>query len=909
MQDLASRRLRWLSLPQGSAPGRADGLWMLALATVFVVWATRAFPWIGFHEIHPDEGHLLARAALWHAGHGAQAGAWDGLSLLLTHALSALQWVAPWDVPAARALVLASAVLLLVSLYALIGRLHGRAAALWSVALLMTAPAFVRLSVTVVPDLPSVALAVAALAAVVVPRWPLGARVALGGALFALALQTRGSGALLAPALLLAVLASAHEGGRRAQGRALAGAMAAGLAALAAVAVVPGGAFRPDGAAFFGGLLAGDAAPPAANAQAALAVLRSNAVVGGAGVLGLLLVVAGPRRGWATWLPVVALAVPAAALVLHTPAWDTQGLLLLVPLAWLGGLVADRIVAGLWSAGPKGWRVAAALAGTALVVFCVQQAWRSRGPEPQAEAKRVLQEQILAARPGGGWMVTDAPIDAFRAGYLVPPELVAHLTQQRRAGAPKADPVIQAVERWRPEQLAFRRIKLDPSMVAGLGQRYLKVFEHRQFSHWLPYPVRASGAQEQAVRQRLDQLLDGFAATAINGAFAGVITQDGLSRYGEAVTEPIGSESAFMRPPGSTPRIGACYLQAHRVTGEPRHRDTARLAAGAVMRAQTCQGGWLSASALEPRCGMGEVRDEPGIALDEGLTAQAIGFLMDLQAIEPDKPRRDRLQASITRALDYLVDKQNGHGAWPLSFGRMSYAAHSTINDDLTTSHVRILLRAQATYDEPRYRKAALRGIEFLLRTQSTRGGWAQQYNERLEPAGARRHEPAALSSLETAHVLHTLLYARTVLDDPRLQPALDRGARWLERSAIGVNRWARFYDLKRNRPLYVDPYGAMHRTLDALPADRRDSYRWEGRFPEVVSALALVRAAGQGDEALALARQRVSLVQRLEHQREARAWLAQHADEAQPVLADGKGLIWAKDVIQRCDQLLSLLR
>ena len=156
---------------------------------------------------------------------------------------------------------------------------------------------------------------------------------------------------------------------------------------------------------------------------------------------------------------------------------------------------------------------------------------------------------------------------------------------------------------------------------------------------------------------------------------------------------------------------------------------------------------------------------------------------------------------------------------------------------------------------------------------------------------------------------MHTLLYARTLLDDPRLMPALARGALWLDKSAIGVERWARFYDLRRNRPLYVDPYGAMHRTLDALPEERRESYRWEGRFPEVVSAIALARAASHGDEALSLARQRLSLVQRLEHQREARAWLAAHADDGQLPLADAKGLIWTRDVLQRCEQLLALLR
>ena len=894
-------------MAEHSAPLRlADGAWMLALATAFAVWVTQAFPWIHFHELSPGEGDTLATAALVHAGFRLYTDVASHQPPLLTWALAALQRVAPWDVEAARGLVLGSALLLLVSLYALVARLHGRAAALWSVALLMTAPAFIRQSVTVEPDLPSVALGVAALALAVAPPWNVTVRAAFAGGLLALAIQTRWSAALLAPALLLAVWASAGPGDRRAQGRALTAAVAVCAAGLLLMALAVD---QLPGAALVGGQGLGGGETLAIRTVAMWSVLRANALLSGAGVLGLLLVAAGLRRAVSPWLPVIALAVPAAALSLHTTAWDRTGLLLLVPLAWLGGVATHRLVAGPWRTARRWPRAAAVLAATVMLSVGVQQAWLSRGPEPESEARRSLQEQIEQAQAARGWMVTDSPMDAFRAGDHVPPELLNRPPRRGSHAVMTVGQLAPVLERWQPQRLAFRRASLEPALSAHLGQRYLKVFEHQRFSLWLPYPSRASGAEEPVVRQRLDRLLDGFAATGVNGAFAGVVTQDGGSRYGESVTEPIGSDSAFMRPPWSTPRIGTCYLQAHRVTGEPRHRDTARRVAGAVMRAQTCQGGWLSASALEPRCGIGEVREEPGIVLEEGLTAQAIGFLMDMQAIEPDRPQRERLQASITRALDYLVDKQNGHGAWPLSFGRMSYAAHSTLNDDLTTSHVRILLRAQAAYDVPRYRKAALRGIEFLLRTQSARGGWAQQYDEGLAPAGARRHEPAALSSLETAYVLHTLLYARTVLDDPRLLPALDRGARWLEKSAIGVNRWARFYDLKRNRPLYVDPYGVMHRTLDALPEERRDSYRWEGGFPEVVSAIALARAASHGDEALSLARQRLSLVQRLEHQREARAWIAQRADDTQEVLVDSKGLIWAKDVIQHCDQLLSLLR
>lgn len=902
MQEPVSRLRPWLALPQGAPLQRTDAFWMLALACAFVAWVTRGFPWIHFHELSPDEGHHLASAALHHAGFHAQAGAASATSPLLTQALSALQRVAPWDVEAGRWLVLASAVLLLVSLGALVARLHGRGAALWTVALLATAPWFVRLSVTVASGLPSLALALAALAVVVVAGGPLWRRVVGAGLLFALALQTAFSAVLLAPVLGLAVWLASEGGAPRSAWRVLAGLATTAVAGWVLVGLFAGQVGPPAWPA------PGQTLPVTGGAWGVPEVLRVHALMAWAALAGGLLVALGGRHRRTLWLPLLWLALAAVGLLAGGQTGDSTALPLLPPLAWLGGLAIDRALGGARSLAGRWGRAGALVAGLALLGGAVGLAWQSRTPEPQAAARGALQAQIGRAPAAGAWMVTDTPMLAFRAGFLVPPELNLPPTGRPKARALTAEQVIAAVERWQPQQVSLRH-ETPAALLAHLDQRYLRVFEHGPLSLWLPYPASATGAEAALVRQRLDQLLDRFAATAVNGAFAGGVSLDGLSRYGDAVSEPIGSGSPFMRPPGSTPRAGTCFLQAHRATGEPRHRLNATLAAGAVMRAQTCRGGWLLASALEPRCGVGEAREEPEIALEDGLTAQAIGFLMDLQALEPDPRQRERLQASIGRALDFLVDKQNGHGAWPLSFGRMSYASHSTLNDDLTTAHVRILLRAQAAYGVPRYRTAALRGIDFLLRTQSARGGWAQQYDEQLAPASARNHEPAALASLETAHAVHTLLYARTLLDDPRLMPALARGAQWLEKSAIGVERWARFYDLKRNRPLYVDPYGAMHRTLDALPEERRESYRWEGRFPEVVSAIALARAAAQGDQALSLARQRLSLVQRLEHQREARAWLAAHADDGQVPLADGKGLIWTREIVQRCDQLLALLR
>jgi len=52
-----------------------------------------------------------------------------------------------------------------------------------------------------------------------------------------------------------------------------------------------------------------------------------------------------------------------------------------------------------------------------------------------------------------------------------------------------------------------------------------------------------------------------------------------------------------------------------------------------------------------------------------------------------------------------------------------------------------------------------------------------------------------------------------------------------LKRSAIGPNRWARFYELQTNRPIYGDRDGRIHYTLEEISEERRTGYSWQGEY------------------------------------------------------------------------------
>jgi hypothetical protein len=111
---------------------------------------------------------------------------------------------------------------------------------------------------------------------------------------------------------------------------------------------------------------------------------------------------------------------------------------------------------------------------------------------------------------------------------------------------------------------------------------------------------------------------------------------------------------------------------------------------------------------------------------------------------------------------------------------------------------------------------------------------------------GARRHEPEAACAPVTGRNIQTLLdvYAKTG-ERTLLAPA-ERAAAWLERARLESGEWARFYDLRTGRPLYVDREGGRH---DAK-ARGLEGYLWEHTFgiPSVLERVGRLRERGADD-------------------------------------------------------------
>lgn len=240
-------------------------------------------------------------------------------------------------------------------------------------------------------------------------------------------------------------------------------------------------------------------------------------------------------------------------------------------------------------------------------------------------------------------------------------------------------------------------------------------------------------------------------------------------------------------------------------------------------------------------------------------TVNEMRFLARAQKAKPDP----RFVPAIDAGLGYILGAQYPTGGFPHSWPTFNtpYDHQATYNDDEMVD-IMELLRDVATRPEftvlPVARRAAAqtafdRGLDFILKTQIRANGvltaWAQQYDEKtLEPRGARKFEPVAISGGESAGVL--LLLMRIERPSDAIKRAVHAGVAWYKAVQIGGIRvehtgkdrivhkdpsappiWARYYDIGTNRPIFVGRDGIIRETLAEIEQERRGGYAWYGAW------------------------------------------------------------------------------
>ena len=309
----------------------------------------------------------------------------------------------------------------------------------------------------------------------------------------------------------------------------------------------------------------------------------------------------------------------------------------------------------------------------------------------------------------------------------------------------------------------------------------------------------------------------------------------------------------WIQPPG-TPAVGMVYLDAYAATGDTLYLNGAVRAARALVWGQLSTGGWDYRIDFDEEgskrwhyrrdveagdTDAGERRHRSVFDDDTSQSAMRLLMRVDEQLDFKD----EEIHEAVTSGLDAFLRVQYPNGAWPQrwttfpepdkypvvkarypetwswKWPEVDYRDFYTFNDNAITDVIEVMLEAHRTYGDERYLNAALKAGDFMVLAQmpEPQPTWAQQYNHQMEPAWARRFEPASVTGGESMGVMRTLLDLAVQTGKPRFIQPVPVALAWAKRSLLADGRLARFYELKTNTPLYFvrDTYELTYSDAD----------------------------------------------------------------------------------------------
>jgi len=216
---------------------------------------------------------------------------------------------------------------------------------------------------------------------------------------------------------------------------------------------------------------------------------------------------------------------------------------------------------------------------------------------------------------------------------------------------------------------------------------------------------------------------------ATNGGYVWSYLPDMSRRWGEIEAKP---SMIWVQPPG-TATMGHLFLDAYHATGDEYYYLAADKVAGALIRGQHRSGGWnyfidfagpSSTRHWYETIGKNAWRMEEfqhfadNATFDDMGTSEAAQFLLRLYLEKQDPKYRPALE----RAVNFVLDSQYPSGGWPQRWpydpGYPEYQAYITFNDDVAAENVKFLLMVYQHLGDTRALESIRRGMDIYVVTQ-----------------------------------------------------------------------------------------------------------------------------------------------------------------------------------------------
>ncbi|MBT3199524.1 MAG: pectate lyase [Phycisphaerales bacterium] len=277
-----------------------------------------------------------------------------------------------------------------------------------------------------------------------------------------------------------------------------------------------------------------------------------------------------------------------------------------------------------------------------------------------------------------------------------------------------------------------------------------------------------------------------------------------------------------------------------------------------ILSWQTLRGDWPKNTDTMTKPFTGNRKQLRG-TFDNGATTDELRFLAKAYVVT----KNAACGKAFIKGLDHILAAQYPTGGWPQSSppGR-GYHRHITFNDN---AMVRLMefLRDLADSDDYKFVKpdrrtkaklAFTRGLRCILKCQIRVKGkltaWCAQHDEKnYKPRPARSYEHISISGCESVGIVRLLMS----IDKPGTEviAAVNGAMAWFESAKItGIKQvsrngdkvivkdsnapplWARFYDIKTNRPIFSGRNGVIKSALAQIEQERRTGYAWYGTWP-----------------------------------------------------------------------------
>jgi len=292
----------------------------------------------------------------------------------------------------------------------------------------------------------------------------------------------------------------------------------------------------------------------------------------------------------------------------------------------------------------------------------------------------------------------------------------------------------------------------------------------------------------------------------------------------------------------------------------------AKQVATTILSYQSDLGGWPKNTDTVDAPYTGD-RGELHPTFDNGATTDELRFLARCY----DATKDGVYQKAFSKGLGYILKAQYPNGGWPQYYPPgQRYHRYITFNDG-AIERLMGFLREVSSKDTyafvPEKERVAAgeafdKGIDCILKCQIKVDGkltvWCAQHDEvDFSPRMARAYELASFSGAESAGLTRLLMS----LDkpSPEVIKAVDGAVAWFEAAKIkgirlerrpdpstkrgtnlivvadpeGSPLWARFYDLKTEKPFFCDRDGVPKSSVVEIGSERRNGYSWYGTWPQ----------------------------------------------------------------------------